>query len=336
MMVPVLLAQTSDWLWLALWLILIGGVLLSALYSAMETGVYVTNKIRLDLQAEAGSRPARLLRRMLRSPANLLAVIVVGVNAANYAVAFAISTMFVLAGAGGRAEWYTLLVATPLMFILAESVPKNISQRLGERLMMPLVWVLWISNVVYNAVGLALVVRGFSAMLMRLAGRSASRPPLGHEGFAAIVAEGQASGVLTHFQSIMADRIMNINRVRLSHVMIPMPRVTAAPQDISRPQLLALLRTNNYSRLPLLDASGQVAGVLDIYDVLNAADEAVPATKMVPPLVLSARTSVTDALYEMRRNRRMMAIVKSPAGKHVGVVTIKDIVEEIVGELEAW
>jgi CBS domain containing-hemolysin-like protein len=331
-----ILAEATSWLaWAALWLVLILAVAMSALFAAMETGIYVANKIRLELQAEGGVAGAKQLRNLLRHPNNLLVVLLVGVNLADYAAAFAVTTMFVLSGSD-QAEWYALAVVTPLMFILGESLPKNISQRLGERMMYPLAGVLRGAVLALNAVGLALVTRGFAYLTLRLAGAKPKHSPLGYEGFAAIVAEGQASGALTHFQSIMADRVMHIQDVRLQSVMIPLARVVTAPRNITRQELLELLRHHEFSRLPVVDESGQVVGVLDIRDVFETQDDQPPAAKMTEPLVLDGQLIVTDALYQMQQSRKMMAIVRDASGKHVGIATIKDIVEEIVGELEAW
>jgi CBS domain containing-hemolysin-like protein len=334
----ILADATSCLVWAGLWLVLLLAIAMSALFSAMETGIYVANKIRLELQAEGGVAGAKRLRNLLRNPNNLLVALLAGANLANYTAAFAVTTMFVLSGSG-QPEWYALAVVTPVMFILGESLPKNISQRLGERMMYPLAGALQAAVVALNAVGLALVTRGFAHLTLRLAGAKPKRSPLGYEGFAAIVAEGQASGVLTHFQSIMADRVMHIQNVQLGSVMIPMARVVTAPRNITRPELLELLRNHEFSRLPMVDQGGQVVGVLDVYDIFNSPDDPSmggPAGKMTEPLVLEGQLIVTDALYRMQQSRRMMAIVRDGAGKHVGVATIKDIVEEIVGELEAW
>ena len=88
-------------------------------------------------------------------------------------------------------------------------------------------------------------------------------------------------------------------------------------------------------RIPYVDDDGRVAGVLNIYDVLVDEDLSPPADKMTAPLVIPADVTVTDALHRMRRGREAMGIVERD-GRHVGIVTIKDLVEEIVGELEAW
>ena len=308
---------------------------LDSLYSGMETGIYVLNKIRLDLHAEAGSKPARLIQQMLRRPNNLLTVLLIGTNLARYVATFAISAMFVLAGFGRRAEWLTLITATPLLFVISDSIPKSVFHRLAERVVYRLAWLLRVSDVVFKLTGISYLVRGMSWAVLRLTGACGARQGL-HEVPAGIVAEARASGVLTDFQSVMAERVMHLPDVTLADVMIPMRRVVSAPGDVTRQQATRLFAEHNTSRVPLLDAGGRVVGVLDLYDVLAAEPASPPVEKMAPPLLLSAETPVTDALYHMQRAHAAMAIVEASDGRHVGIVTVKDLVEEIVGELEEW
>lgn len=330
-----ILAGSSTIDQVALWLVLAMALAMSVFFASVETGVYVVNKVRLDLRAESGHPAARRLRKLLRDPGKLLTAILVGVNLADYAAAFAMTTLLVLWGVG-EAEFWAMAVVTPLLFIFGESVPKNIAQRLGERLMYPVSGVLRGAVAALEIMGLSLVTRGFTWLTLKLAGSHPKRSPLGLDGISAIVAEGQASGVLSHFQTIMADRIVHIQEVRLRNVMIPISRVVSAPRGITRAELMELLRHHEYSRLPLVDDRGQIVGVLDIYDVLNAPEGESPSARMTEPLFLHGQMTVTQALYQMQHSRKMMAVVLGPGERHVGIATIKDIVEEIVGELEAW
>ncbi len=327
---------TAAWtIWLAILLI---SEAFDAIYCGMETGAYVLNKIRLDLRAEKASRPARLLQRMLSRPNNFLTVLLIGTNLSRYLATFSIASMFVLSGYGEYAEWYTLAVATPLLFVLGDAVPKNVFRRLAETLMYRLAWFLKFSNLLFKFTGISLLVRGISAALLSLAGAGRRKPPLQGHPLSWVLAEGRASGVLTHFQSVMADRVMNIADVTLADVMVPMRKAATAPQDVGRAELVELIRHHNYSRMPMLDEADRVVGVLDIYDVLadGEDDSSRPAEKMTPPLYLPAGTPVTDALYQMQREHSAMAVVEGEDSGHIGIVTIKDLVEEIVGELEEW
>lgn len=328
----------------------------SAFFSGMETGLYVVNKIRLELQAERGGRDARRLRGILHRPGNLLAVILVGNNLFNYTATFSMSLLVGLLGVGGgngsRGEFWqslaTLGLTTGLLFVFGESVPKHLFQRLAERLTYRFSGLLRASSLLFNIVGLAPLVRGFAELIVRVTG--SPRPvwsPLAREGLGAIVTEGQASGVLTHFQSLMADRVMRIGEVTLADVQIPLRDVVKAPQSASREHIMELIRHAGYSRIPLMDDPHHVGGILDVYEVLmsrrtgdgETGEEATgePAERAQEPLVLGGDMSVTDALYRMRHARAAMAVVTAPRGdRHTGIVTIKDLVEEIVGELEEW
>ena len=323
----------AEWTAWATW----GGVLavamgFVALFCGLETGVYVLNKIRLDLRAEAGNRQAGRLRRMLRKPDNLLAVLLIGTNLSSYAVTFAVTAMLVLAGAGKAAEWYSLAVATPLLFILGDSVPKDVFHRLAETLTYRLSWLLAAARLLFRVTGLSPLVEAVTWLVMwPIRGRRTA----GDERLSAIFAEGRASGVLTHTQSVMADRVMHIGEVTLADVMVPMEAVASIRRDVSRAELLELVRSTHYTRLPVRDEAGAVVGVLDVYDVLTDEQPGEPAEKMTRPLALPSTLSVPDALYRMQRAHKMLAVATAADGP-VGIVTIKDLVEEIVGELEAW
>ena len=219
----ILAEATSPLAWAALWLALVLAVAMSALFSAMETGIYVTNKVRLELQAEGGVSGASGCGTCCGTPTTCWWRCWWAITWPTTRRPSRSRPCSCFSGSN-RAEWRALAVVTPVMFILGESLPKNISQRLGERMMYPLAGALRWAVVALNAAGLALATRGFAHITLWLARAKPKRSPLGYEGFAAIVAEGQASGALTHLQSIMADRVMHIQDVRLASVMIPLAR----------------------------------------------------------------------------------------------------------------
>lgn len=310
---------------------------LDMLFCGMEQGVYSINKIRLDLKDEEGSRPARTLSRMLAGPNNMLAVLLIGTNLCRYLATFCVTSLFAMGGSADP-ELYTTLVTTPLLFVMADAVPKHVFRRRAETWTYRFSGLLKWANRVFLFTGLSLVVRGFSAALIRLtpAGRR-KEGPMGAERMAAILAEGQASGVLTTFQSRMAHRVMNIYDVRLADAMNPMSRVVSLPADATADQARDVACAHEYSRVPMLADDGKVVGTLSLFDVLVEPGLARPADVMLDPLVLAADLPVNEALYRMQRRRAAMAVVRDGrSGRHVGIVTVKDLVEEIVGELGAW
>lgn len=307
-------------------------LVLSAMYSGFETGLYVLNKIRLELNAESGRRSARTLKSMAGDYNKTLAVLLTGNNLWNYLLTFAVSTLFIRFGFHKHVEWYALAIVTPVLFIFGESLPKIVFQRSAELLVYRLAWFMKVSCIVYHAIGLAPLVRGFSAIVARF---TSIRSPLSHMEPAVVVAEGQAAGALTHAQSVIADRVMHLSHRLVLHAMKPMRSVVKVPISASREEFLKRVRSHNYSRIPVMDGEKAV-GILDVYDILAEDGRASPSDKMTPALTVGARQSITGALYLMQRQHAAMAIVSDDRGRHIGIVTIKDLVEEIVGELEAW
>lgn len=320
--------------WIAWPIVLVAAMGLSALFSGMETGIYVMNKVRLELRAEAGGHDAQRLRRLLRKPNNLLSVLLIGNNIVNYTAAFALTALFDLGGMGGAAEWYALVVGTLMLFVLGETVPKTVFHRLAETLTYRMSWAIAAADWVFKITGLSYFMRAASWIVMLPVRRRQSTVAV-ESRLTDVFAEGQASGVLTHMQAVMVDRVMHIAEVKLADVMVPVRKAICIRRDTTREVLMRMLRKHNYSRVPVLDDAGDVIGIVDVYDVLVEETVAVPASRMTQPLKLPAGMTVTEALYAMRRERSMMAVAQKDS-KAVGIVTIKDLVEEIVGELEEW
>ncbi len=335
-MIAALVAEIPEWSGWVIWpLVLCVSSLTDALYSGMETGIYQVNKIRLDLHAEGGHPPAIALRTLLRHPRNLLAVLLIGTNIARYVSTFAITSMMVLAGAGEQAEDFTIAVATPIMFVLGDAVPKNVFNRLDEKPVYAMTLLVRVSDKLFKLTGLSPLVLAISWVVLKLVGnRRGEDAQHWNDRLANALSEGHASGAITHFQSVMADRVMHIGDVKLHDVMVPMDQTVAAKVEVHLDELVELYRRHDVSRIPLL-ADGKVVGILDVYDALTQNHGRATREKMTEPTILPGDLSVDNALYRMQSSHAVMAIVEE-AGQHVGIVTIKDLIEEIIGEIEAW
>ena len=321
------------------WAALLGGMSLSFLYSGLETGTYTVNKIRLDLRAESGGRRARRLRAMQRDPGRSLITLLVGNNLANY-LASAGLVMVVTARGWGHADWYSVAILTPLIFVFCELLPKNLFHRHGETLTYVFSGFLELSRWAFTCLGLVGLIRALVWGAMKLARRrlGPQENPLGRgQRIAAILAEARASGTLTQAQSLIAERVVNIGRVRLGDAMVPLDRAVLVPETVTAEQLRALLGEHGHPRLGVYSGRrDNIVGVLNVYDVLLDEGGSAPAEHVTAPLTLAEHLGIVQALFELQRRREPMAFVVSSAGRCVGVATVKDLVEEIVGELEEW
>lgn len=312
----------------------------SAVFSGLETGVYVLNKPRLELRAAGGNRAARRLRRAVERPQEMLAAILIANNTVNFLISTGAVAIFVLLEVS-HADIYTTAVVSPLLFVLGEVVPKNVfrvaSETLTYRLSGVLTWTIRLTR----WVGLNPLVSAFSRLVVRLwhgrpGGAADALEP--HQRVGAMLAEVHAQGVLTLFQSRMANRVIRAGSIPLAEVMVPRDRAVSVPRDCTREEFERVVRRHEFTRLLVCgDEPGSVLGVVNVHDVLCDPDPAAPpARHLESPIRLPHGLDVAKALRTLQRARRPLGLVIDDAGRPLGIVTIKDLVEEIVGDLAAW
>lgn len=325
---PALFAWSAVCLW---------SMVLSGYYSGMETAMYLLKPPRVELHAEAGRTAWRTLRNYLHQPQRFLAVVLIGTNLHNYLSGFALTGLLLAGGLRSGVEGWALAIGTPLFFVFNDCVPKNVFQRRPEPLAERFAGGLRVSDLLFSATGLMGLVRG---VLWTIMGLLKCRP-VGlslhhHQGLAAVLAEGRASGALTGPQHEMARRTLRLEEVCVRDVMKPWPQVVWLDGQEPYPRVLRRLEGHDHSRLPVRDADGQVVGIVDIHDLLADPGHPRPADRMTEPVVLAETDRVTEALYTLRRNRRHMAVARDDAGVHCGIVTIKDLAEAVVGQIEEF
>jgi CBS domain containing-hemolysin-like protein len=138
-------------------------------------------------------------------------------------------------------------------------------------------------------------------------------------------------------QRDLMDRVMNISRTAVSAVMIPRERAAMVAQTIGRDDFLRIARMAHFSRLPVHDGNPRhVIGVVDVYDIFTDPERQPLQAHVRPPCRLAAATSVAAALLRMQQAHQAMAIVEDARGNCVGILTLKDLAEEIIGDIEAW
>jgi CBS domain containing-hemolysin-like protein len=157
----------------------------------------------------------------------------------------------------------------------------------------------------------------------------------------AILHDTLEEGLLSHVQGEMIDRIANIPSLRLGTVMIPLDGVRAIEMRSHRAMLLEQLRQHAQTRLPVWqDTPENIIGFVDVYEALGSDEEFTSVERFLQPIrSMDAGTPIIDALDVMRRERRKIVLVTRRHGRRevpVGIVTMKDLVEELMGELAEW
>jgi len=326
-------------LWLAIGL---AAVVLSALYSGLETGVYCLNKIRLRVRSESERGPARILQALVGDRTRLLIVLLIWNNLANYGATAAAAVLLAGTGLGeGGTELAVTLLVTPVLFVWGEMVPKTLFRRHAETLVYKWTWLLRWSATLMTYCGMVTLVRTISNLLLGKVRGEASAGGLlsSRQQIRGMLIETAHTGTLTGQQSRIAENVLSLHELCLRDVMVPLHLVDKLDQGVTRDQFLSTARHTTHSRLPVCRTGppGQITGVVTILDglLLDTEDFSVDkltsdAPKLPPSL------NVQTALTRLQRARQPMGIVADKSGRCLGIVTIKDLVEEIVGELQAW
>jgi len=312
------------------------GVFLSAVFSGMETGLYTLNRVRLTVRAARRQRRAVRLRRELGHQNRMLSTLLIGTNAASYLVSYTIARLL---HALAIDDWMIIgievLAVTPLLFVFAETLPKDLFRTHADNWMYPLSGVLVASKWAFRLIGLLPIVQLVGLLVERMLGSSSHDAVSARQRISQLIKEGVSTGVLTEFQTTLADRALAMRNRTIETEMIPWNRVATLHRDAERPQRETLIRRRNFTRMPVVDDTGAPVGILSSLDALLEPDRPT-AELMIELLTFAGDTPVRDALRSMREARRKMAVVIAPDGRPRGLVTLKDLVEPVTGELGAW
>ncbi|MFW5681626.1 MAG: CNNM domain-containing protein [Phycisphaeraceae bacterium] len=329
--------DTGGWvMWILLMLLGFAG---SAMYSGIETGAYSLNRVRLHLLAQQDNPPARTLERLLHKPTTLLGTLLIGNNVSNYLGTFSLS---ILLGAMGYGELAVIVLntvlITPILFVFGETLPKDLFAAHADRLMYHLTPVLTWTRAVSVATGLLPAIGLFTEVVMRTLGQGGRVNPFHpRRQVEVLVKEGVGYGLLSEEQSAIVQRVLALTDTRVQDEMIPWQRVVSVKQSDDAEMLWQLADRSAHRRFPVLDEAGRVVGVVSCIEaMLHTRGEAPPIEELMrEPLWVSPDTPLRDALTRLQQSRAALAIVGDGETPR-GVVTIKDLIEPITGELVRW
>lgn len=316
---------------LLVWVALAACLFASGLFSGSETGFYSLSRLRVEAAAKSGDLRAQFVQRLQRDENALLVTILVGNNLMlEIATALAddrvASWSFVPASAR---ELVLALWLTPLVFFFGELLPKDLFRRRPHALVPKVARALRIARVLLWP--LSLPLRALTRLAERLAGVEEGI----HEGRQAAVIEllrqGTREGTLEPHAERLAQNVLSLKSTQLERVQVPWEEVDCLTQGESEESQREFVRRTTHSRLPAVDEGGRVLGYVHQLDVLSA-PEAPTLSTLRPVIALAPETSVDRALAKLRTSGQRIALVGSPEAP-LGLVTLKDLVEEISGDL---
>jgi len=322
-------------------------VLLAGLFGGVETGMYRLSLLRLRLGVEKKRFSSLVLSKALKDSPGLLLSMLVGTSLAHY-LATGIVTFLMLSTfhAEHTAELLATVITAPTLFIFSELIPKNLFFYRADHLMPFFSPIFYAFQKLFNALMVVPFLKIFSRFFARLAGASVSAKTVVSDAqqhhFKGILQETREEDFLSPVQTDIINRLVAIPHIRIRTVMIPIAKVRMLPKHADKQQLLAKLKEYPFTRLPVYDRwPANIVGSVNIYNALKQTSSFTSLSDFIQPMRhLSEETNVLDAISTMQKENQKMILVTRSArlGKHkpVGIVTMKDLVEELIGELTEW
>ena len=332
---------------IALVLVFMFFVALAGLFAGSETGLYQLSRLRLRLGIEKKQLPFVILGKCLLDSPGMLLTMLIGTNLSYYLVTSIVTSMFLSkVGAEHTAELFTTLLTAPVLFVFSELIPKNIFFYRADFLMPHLSPILYALYKLLSFCGVVPLLKFISGLFARIAGLASSSKTVitsvQRHKVQAILQDTHEEGILSSVQSDIINRLVSISNVRIRSVMIPINNVQMIDAHSDNSALLDKLKKYAFTRLLVMEGQpGNIAGFINIYEALSSSEQFADLRKFIEPIQkLDADTTITDAINIMQSEKQKIVLVTRASRlgreKAIGIVTMKDLVEELLGELAEW
>jgi putative hemolysin len=326
-------------------------ILINGFFVAAEIAFVSVRRTRLDELAEAGDRRAKRAQVLMRDPGRFLAVIQVAITFLG-ALASAVAAVSIvtvvseplrqIAFLADYADTIALLFVTSIVaiisIVLGELIPKGFALANPDRIALTVSGPITLFAKIVSP--LVAVLVGLTKLISKPFGIDPTRTPeLSAAEIRLIVEQGSQQGVLEAEEEQMISAVMSLSDSKLHEVMVPRIDIVAIDQEASFDDAVTLVLTEGHSRTPLYKESvDHIVGILYAKDLLRIIAAGGPRPRlrdiMRPALFVPESQAVDDLLNELQRRRVHMAIVLDEYGGTAGLVTIEDLLEEIVGEIQ--
>ncbi len=307
---------------------------LSAFFSGVETALVSIDRVKARQISKKGTKAAKLIEEFQQNPHNMLSAILIGNNLVNTgSAAYATGLALTLFGSSGIG--IAVGIMTFLILVFGEITPKSIAVQNAEKI--SLIVIRPINLLAKILSPLIWLLGGVRKIIMRAIG--APEPePLTEQDVKTMVAMGAEVGAIDKEEREMIQRIFQFNDIEVEEVMTPRVEMRALPASTKLKDLKDFLAETPHSRIPVyrgkLDNIEGIFYIKDAWDYVESGKMGTKLEKMIRPALFVPKTKKIDKLLsEFQREHIHMAIVVGDYGGVIGLVTMEDLLEEIVGEI---
>lgn len=308
-------------------------VILSAFFSASETAYSSLNHIRLKSRAESGDEEAKRVLALAKRYDSLLSTILIGNNIVNITMSSLGTVLFTKILGGSYGPTVSTVVITVVVLTFGEITPKSLAKEMPEKfavfsapVLNALIWLFTPLNFLFGA---------WKKLLSRYF-RAGELDVVTDAELLTMVGEAENDGELTDRESELIRSAIEFDDVEVDEVLTPRVDVEAVPDDVTMEELAEVFAESGYSRLPVYhETIDNIIGVVHEKD-FYAARRKGPCTMedlINPTLYTTGSTQISELLRTLREQQHHLAVVVDEYGGTEGIVTLEDIIEELVGEI---
>ena len=313
-------------------LIIIFCVLFSGYFSATETAFSSLNRIRIKNLAEKGDKKAKLVLDMLENFDSLLSTILIGNNIVNIACASVATVLFVRLLGEEQGPSVATIVITIVVLIFGEVTPKSIAKENPEKFAMfaaPFLNVLMIMLTPFNFLFIQ-----WKKLISKIF-HTENDYSITEEELLTIVEEAEQEGRIDEQESSLIRSAIEFSEQEAIDILTPRIDIVGVPHDATKEEIAQVFEETNYSRLPVYKESiDHIIGILYQKDFYNLDDEETSFEHIIrPALFITESKKIGELLQELQNKKSHIAIVLDEYGGTTGIVTLEDILEELVGEI---
>ncbi|MFQ5803463.1 MAG: hemolysin family protein [Candidatus Methylomirabilales bacterium] len=310
---------------------------LSAFFSASETALFSLSQLRLQRLSQAEPKRGGWVLKLLERPTRAIVTIQIGNELVNV-TASVVMTSLVLYLWGPQHVWLSVLFVLPLILIFGELTPKRAAFAHAERISCLVAHPLTLFS--HLITPLRAIIKRLVDLCLRVLGVPAILSPSGisEDDFKVILDVGRQEGVVEPTEHKMIERALAFAEVRVRQVMTPRSDMFCLDVNLSFGEAVEWTKKTAFSRIPIYhETVDRTVGILHAKDLLVAKAEGSPpptlSSLLHPPFFVPETTRIDTLLKEFQRRRQHMAIVVNEYGGISGLVTLEDLLEELVGEI---